>query len=573
MLVEKCIAGICFAKLDASSPELFGFSEFLAGLALMILAWTIADVRYRFRVRTAPVPLQSITFSVVVSVGLLTLLTDLWRAEQWLVPSGDLISPAIWQAILACVFLLTFLTWTWYAFIRPPIYGRRNAERYAQTLFRFVLKGSPADLSVVADELANSASSLVRFATNRDRLRRFKDGEDDEASDRTIPKAEAFANDILLLIADKRLCKAIVASSPATALAIFQEISKNRKYGIQVGTFAKNIVSEAIANKESFLYHEAEGYESGLIGYIKPLSQSMFSNYAMVEEIGTMLRPDFQKRVGWDFEQWQAYCRVVLITLRDYVEKGNWNHSSVLYDARECLDHAMSDLYKLNGIPDTWENDSVRRLNVIIEFICEAVKILDRKGLPAYYRLRIREENRYIDESFYDQMARLIFQVIYHASGVRSPQWECWSIQHNDVWSELFRFNKLNGPATKVIRFKVRRLLYEEVARMEGFPNFKGARIIGFCLNVMGLELGQIESDRDGYALHKVVISWVRKHYAWLHSYNPRIAEDCLVDGMTFDIDSLRLVKTYPAVGLRREPFHVYLQLDPTRDEVEAGND
>lgn len=39
-----------FISLDSTGQKLFGFSEFLAGLALMVLAWTIADVRYRFRV-------------------------------------------------------------------------------------------------------------------------------------------------------------------------------------------------------------------------------------------------------------------------------------------------------------------------------------------------------------------------------------------------------------------------------------------------------------------------------------------------------------------------------------------
>lgn len=128
---QNCIAAVCFIPLDATAPKFFGFSEFLAGLALMVLAWTIADVRYRFRVRTAPIPLQGITFAVVAGVGVLTLLTDLWRAEQWLVPQGNLLTPASWQALLGGSFLLTFLTWTWFAFIRPPTYGRYNAERFA----------------------------------------------------------------------------------------------------------------------------------------------------------------------------------------------------------------------------------------------------------------------------------------------------------------------------------------------------------------------------------------------------------------------------------------------------------
>ena len=100
MSSEYCYGFLCFAPLGPNNPKFFGFSEFLASLALMVLAWTIADIRYRFRIRTAPLPLQGITFSVVAAVGVLTLLTDLWQAEQWWVPQGNLLTPAIWQAIL-----------------------------------------------------------------------------------------------------------------------------------------------------------------------------------------------------------------------------------------------------------------------------------------------------------------------------------------------------------------------------------------------------------------------------------------------------------------------------------------
>ncbi|WYX16184.1 hypothetical protein WJ974_06720 [Achromobacter xylosoxidans] len=180
MAVEQCFVGVCFIPLDGSGQKFFGFSEFLAGLALMVLAWTIADVRYRFRVQTAPIPLLGVTFSVVAAIGVLALLTDLWRAEQWLVPKGNLLTPASWQALLGGLFLLTYLIWTWFAFIRPPIYGRQNAERFAQTLYRFILKGSPAELAVIADELASSAGALVRHATDRGRLKNYRQESEDE---------------------------------------------------------------------------------------------------------------------------------------------------------------------------------------------------------------------------------------------------------------------------------------------------------------------------------------------------------------------------------------------------------
>lgn len=333
MVAEQCIWGVCLVPLDGNGQKFFGFSEFLAGLALMVLAWTIADIRYRFRIRTAPIPLLGLTFSVVTVVGVLTLLTDLWRAEQWLVPKGNLLTPASWQALLGGLFLLTFLTWAWFAFIRPSTYGRHNAERYAQTLYRFILKGSQAELAVIADELTYSAAALVRQSTDRGRFKNCQDDHEEEQK-RDPPKVEGYANDLLLLIADKRLCRAIVESSPGTALAIFRAMAETKKYGIQVETFAKNIVNEAIANKDSFLFHEAEGYESGLIGYHKPLSQAMFSNYDMVETIGTLLDPDIYGKKDWDAEQWEAYCRVVLMTFRSYVEEGHSGHSFVLYRAK-----------------------------------------------------------------------------------------------------------------------------------------------------------------------------------------------------------------------------------------------
>lgn len=568
MTVEQCFFGVCFIPLDDSGQKFFGFAEFLAGLALMVLAWTIADVRYRFRVWTAPIPLLGITFSVITTVGLLTLLTDLWRAEQWPVPKGNLLSPASWQAILGGLFMLTFFTWMWFAFLRPPIYSRNNAERYAQTLYRFILKGSPVELSFIADELTYSARALVRHATDKGRHKNYRIEREDQKQ--TVPpKVEGYANDLLLLIADKRLCRSIVESSPGTALAFFQAMADMEKYGIQVETFAKNIINEALLNKDSFLYHEAEGYESGLIGYHKPLSQAMFANYEMVETIGTLLDPDVYGMRKWDATQWEAYCRLVLMTFSSYVKKGYGDHSVVLYRAKGYIENAASDLYTLNELPGVWDTDSSRRLRVVVDFVKDAIKILDEKGVPNGIRIRMRKEHDHWRETFYDHIASMIFEVIFHASAVRSPQWECWMTQHNSVWFELFKFNHLDGLAGKVVKFKVRRLLYDEIADMKRFPNFRGAKILGFCLNVMGLNVMQGDYYKDSRALQIALLAWTRKYFVWLHGYNPRIAEACLVDGMTFDVENQRLVRTSPAEGLRREPSYAYLELDAVPPESE----
>jgi hypothetical protein len=59
------------------------------------------------------------------------------------------------------------------------------------------------------------------------------------------------------------------------------------------------------------------------------------------------------------------------------------------------------------------------------------------------------------------------------------------------------------------------------------------------------------------------ILSWTKKNYAWLYSYNQRVAEECLVEGITYDAENQRLVKTYPVDGLRREPKYIYFNVDP----------
>lgn len=528
----------------------------------MVLAWTIADVRYRFRIRSAPISLQGLTFAIVAAVGVLTLLTDLWRAQSWLVPKVSFVTPALWQALLAGLYLLTFLIWVIFAFIKPAIFSNWNAKRYAETLFRVIVKGSPTELAVVADELMRSAKAIVSQATDRYRLQRLLP---DLARNKRKPlKVEAFANDILSLIADKRFCRAIVESSPGTAWAFFGEMGVLKKYGIQIQTFASNIVNAALENKNSFIYHETAGYESGLIGHYKPLCQAIFSNYEMVESIDTLLDTDFGNRSKWDSEQWEAYCRVVLMTFRDYIERGNSDHSYVLYRALKNIENAPFDLYRINGTANSnWNDDVLARLRVVVEFVKEAVDILEKKCVPAELRRRSRRRALNHSESMYDHIANLTYEIIFEASAVSSPRDLCWETQHNWLWSQLFNFGNLEGPAGSVIKSLVCRLLYKDVTEMDRFPNFKGARILGFSLNVLGLERRKEDYFKDSRALHKAILTWTRKNFVRLHDYDPRIAEACLVDGMTYDAPNHRIVRTYP-LGLGQKVAQCgYLNIDP----------
>ncbi|WP_416465665.1 hypothetical protein [Pseudomonas sp. LFS044] len=561
MITDNCYGAICFSHLDPSGTKFFGFSEFLTGLALMVLAWTIGDVRYRFRIRAAPVPLLSATYVIVCGVGILTLITDLWRAQGWLVPEGKIISPALWQALIGAIFFLTFLTWAWFAFIRPPQFGRSNAKRFAQTLYRHIVKGDPAELSIISDELATSAGALIRYAPDRYRTGKQADEFREGKVPQRLTNTEAYAHDILLLIADKRLCSAIVNSSPITALAIFEEINNQGKYGVAIRTFAKNIVREALSNPNSFLYHETDVYESGLIGHLRPLSQAMFSNPKTIESIDSLLDPDLLGNRKWSAPQWAAYCRLVLVAIQGYADAKILTHSRPLKRATDYLVSATSDLYTVNGLVNSYESEPVQKLQEIMNFVKEAIEILDKHSTPQEINLRIRVAYGRPYDSIYDDIASILFETIYHASNVKSPWWDCWTIQHNTIWSKL-QF-ALTGPAGRAIRHKLHRLLYNEIIHMEEFPNFKSSAILAYCLNVLGLNIPNGDFHKECRPLHKSTLAWTIRNYTKLHTNYPRVAEACLPDRITYDADSNQLIKTYPAEGLKNEPSSVYLKLDP----------
>jgi hypothetical protein len=136
-------------------------------------------------------------------------------------------------------------------------------------------------------------------------------------------------------------------------------------------------------------------------------------------------------------------------------------------------------------------------------------------------------------------------------------------MQHNSVWSNLFNFQKNNGPAAKVLKFRVRRLIYDQVIELSSSPNAVGARYLSFCLNVLGLEFDDRNYFEDSAALHKAVLEWTKKHFASLHLTNPRVAELCLVDGIKFDDKNLKLVKTIPGNLLSPSSKYVYLAVNP----------
>ncbi|MFA4904074.1 MAG: hypothetical protein WC600_15185 [Desulfobaccales bacterium] len=563
MACEDNFLGICFVTPQTGlGLPIFGFATFVQALALLVIVYTVTDIRYRFRLAVAPIPLFRLTFILIGVIGFGTLLTDIWFAEGLPMPTY-LSDQSIWQGVFGFIFLLLAMMWIYYAFINPPMFCEKNCREFALQLYRAILKGSDSELPVIADELVRSAKPLVKLSNQIPAMSR-NDTKDKKEGVKHKPGVGDYAYEVLLLIGNRKLCRHIIASSPITAMAFFEEMTTHKKFELPIGHFSKNISTEAIINKDSILYHEDEGYSSGLIGYLKPFSQAMYGNYQLVEALGSNFGSPFDIHYeiicSWDASQLKAYCRAVMVTLKGYLESGNWpHHSFTLFRALGHIKDSCRDIYKLNDIPsDYYSTDVIRRLGAVVDFIKEVIDLIGKQKQLPTTRLRVRGDRWQND--FYDHIADIMFEIIFSAALVTAPPDKCWGIHHNTVWDQFFGLSG-EGKAWEVIHFKLRRLLYDEILKLEKFPNYKSSRILGFCLNVMGLKIGKKKGYGSYYyPLHKVVLAWAMNNFLRLKRIQPDVAESCLIGSISFDEQDNRLVFTY-AKGLELKAPKAYLDL------------
>jgi hypothetical protein len=543
--------GICFVT-PTGTASLFPFKDFISALALLVIIYTISDVRYHFRVAVAPVALYPITFSLIVVIGFGTLVTDIWISEKWAVPNL-FITLAMWQGMFGALFLGLILTWMFYAFMRPPIFGRRNYKKYSQALYRVILKGSDAELPIIAHELAASAEALVGYATRLDKSKHVE----------KKPSPEGYANDMLLLIANKKFCRHLVAASPMTAIRFLDAAAELQRRLTQIGPFAKNISTEAIRNTDSSLYHESDWFESGLLGHIKPFSKALYGNFELVEALqhNSPLDTDYQERDAWNARQVETYCRAVLMTFQSYLDGEHWGQpcytlNGAIHDIQEIASSAISELKKR---PEDSVGDAWGRLRAGVHFLTKMVSLIEKRNpVPNARTLRIRGQGQFANEDMYDRIAEAMFEIIHSAAYIVGPD-EAWSVHYVSVWGDFFDRLNDKSKAMEIVQFKLRRLLFDEIMRFEKFPNYKSARLLGICLNVMGLKPQKRAAyGRQHAALKAVLLPWVQKNYKKIRTNNYQIGDACLIGGISYDEKGSRLVKTYSA-GLKPEPDREYL--------------
>jgi hypothetical protein len=559
------LISLCFVTPPVQTAKVFGFAEFVQAFALLVVIYTVSDVRYHFRISVAPFDIWKWTFVITALIGFGTLIADFWYGNQFPVPTF-LESQTYPQAFFGALFISTVMTWLWFGFMRPPIFGRKNAHRYAHALYSHIVRGSDDELPQIAAELGRSAHALVSIARSgfENMVQRQQD-----PVELSKPTPENYARDIMSLIANRKFCRTIVASAPGTAIRLFDSVTKLEKHGVPLNQFASNIFTEALLNKDSIFYHEGLEFRSGLIAHTKPFSTALFGDFQIIDNryrsYPSPLDVDYQAVYKWDADQVEAYGRAVLLSIDAYLRGHNWwEHSSALSRAFENLKSCTRGLNELDALTTArYETDAYRRLREACQFAGEAIDVLQKHENLIETSLRRREGVSRLPPNYdlTDMLVDLIVELILDSTAVRSADFFTWEVQHNTVWRIFDRIRAPNR-ATKIIQFKLRRALYDEITRDTGELNFKSARLLGFCLYVLGLTVGSRTAyGKESYALRKVLLKWTAKNYLKVRADTPAVADTVLMGRISYDKAKRRLVKTYEGM-LGKKGNEEYLPLE-----------
>lgn len=566
----SCIAtilSICFEPAaQGESETVFGIADFLATVAIFVAAYSFADARYKFRTAASWIPFRKILFFATTLGGSCMILTSVWFEYRLPIPRA-VNSPTIIQLLIATILITILSFWMFFSFVRPVKFSKKNAVPFVREVYRSITDGSEQQLDAAALEIGRSAKEIISEASKWEHRRNFAKG----GFDRVRPFSGRVALDLLSLIGDRRFCKCVAQKHPWVAEELFRFASDGEFPVNAMAQFSRNVSTEFFLDETTAIHHEDDGYWSGLIGTIKPVSSVMFGCSDLVNRLassgGSPLELMWMQSDKWTARSWSTYNRAIILYLDDYLATGHRNGlTTAIRQIFSGYEYACTDLYKLN---DATDDDLYYKRIEYVKFSGAAALIKDVISLLNKYKVRANRIPRdgrswNFGDQILDELAEMALKLIAEAGSINTPDWRGWNIQHNTLWTAVMSdYN--DTPAHRLLNARLQRLIWKKFVEMEKMPNYVSARVILVCLNVMGFRLDHsVHKPRATRALKRAIVRWTQRNFLSLYSQYPDVAEACIGGTITFDKDDRRLVKTYRG-SLGREPAREFLVLEPAR--------
>jgi len=474
-------ASIEFEQIN-DGQRLFGFTEFITGLAIMFVIWSTVGVKYHFRIEVAPFSLKKNSFYIISTIGLFTIFIDFLRVKELRFLTYEYFDYVNFQLFLALMYFLIFMLWVYYSYFKDPSFTIANHERFTRFIHAVILSGSPSDSKIIAVELKGTMGRIIKFAPTENYF---------------VNGIKNNSNVILNLIADKKFCKVIVDEYPILIAVICDEIIKQQKTDVKIDVFLNNIIEYSFKNKESFIYNEHSYHDSGYFGAAKPIASRLFSRLYTLSNKQFLLKP---KSYSFENEEWSAYFNSLTLAVEAYLNNVN---SEENINSFRSLGRYIETAFKNVCYIDN-RNDSVfLTILTFSKFVDDVIFMIEKSRRSTSF-------NEAKETELLNLIIHLSYSIFINSLYIDKNSDNKYLIHRTLVWDKVINksvfFEKISG---EKIQDKIFRKIEREISLLNFDFNSRSFKILTYVYYILGVKSNNVIGyDENLIRFHNSVILW-----------------------------------------------------------------
>ena len=481
----------------------FGFSEFLTGLALLMIVWSTTEYKYRFRLYISRLSKNAL-FVMTIAVGLVTLGCD-FVASLGVITH---LTQFVIQLICALCLFSFVMYWVKNVFLSPPVFNESNCEKFA-TEFVFVCEsGSDEELNFLAQEIIFSLPNIVHFAHKYD----FGKNE--------FTEVEKQVYRIISRMSTERFCCAAVRGYFGRVL--FGCLKAEKKFNVGLETFAENYITELLRWDGSFIFRESDSRNAYLWAR-QPCITEIYGSKDLLVGMNGLIRPDYSLTRDWNYKQVHAY--VAILTKAFDACYGAPNSDTLITEAYENLENTAGKV--------CWEENSNKDARSLfaetMKFYENVIRdILSNKNLFGDHK---KYSDEYDAKDYLDYFVDSVLKIFYYAGSFRGEERYRHNIQLIDCLDAVFANS---NPQNDCVVF------YEKLKEAVLLQVKKNIGLVGFNTLMLffenrGLEKGSIFGNKYLIEIHDMLVDYAEEHFLRMfqkiHTYSTfKMPENMFVD-------------------------------------------
>lgn len=446
--------------------------------------------------------------------------------------------PIFWEFIgsVLLLYTLVLLVVKYHSSLR---FNDKDAEHSLKIIRKVITKGSEEDYLELAEKLEASVPDVVTSMRQYDRMAAHQ--AEERGEEFPVSPRVAYSFELIRTLADPHFCRAIVRRDPAILIKFLQEFKEKRIRDDDARTFVSEIVSQALRNKDSFLYREEAHYKG--LGLRGDFTKSLFLDYASNERLLPLSywMPSIEKDV--DEEVFKMFCRCYYLMFHSSIKAKEYNFSFSLYPSKNITGHVDILIYRLDKlnadeIYNSYPYKVFKAACQVIEDMLQLVVDDQDANLIEMPQGVWNPDGR--DESVFARLASSCYELFKSSSKSKNHEDEIrftlWSL-----WQKIYVFDSEMTNVHRQVQLRFEALVFKKlkVNLEEGYyPAISRTIFLMVGVNEAGYP------NCSDIPFRQKFFAYVRMHFPKLYAANQARALDKLPKNIVFDVHTNELIHT-----------------------------